>query len=428
MFRKIQIKLSLICCLATALIVLVIMLCCLNVSEKNMYGQEKTLFFLKANAISSDLHVLESIRIDWYMKNFTPPDNILYIEINGSPSTLSSLILSGEDLALIRKTKEHIKKNHLTPNTRGGSSAAEQHFEYLISSRKYLVMNGMFYKNKQELSYIYLYSLERFFHNVKMQRILFFSIWLFSIFILYVFSHIFTSRALKPVIQNEEKQKNFIAVASHELRSPLAVFKTGLSVLKNKPDAEKTTRIFSLLEHEMSRMERLVGDLLYLSKVENAGLKFHFEHVSLADLLTSIYEQYAEIAQKKRLTFSITIAAPGDYSCFCDRQRIEQAIIILLENALSYTPSGQSVTLNLYRSHKKYYIQVIDTGTGIPDSEKEKIFDRFYQVNTSHNQKEHFGLGLSIAKEICHVHGGNIFVDDTKGGGSAFTLKLPLKQ
>ena len=121
----------------------------------------------------------------------------------------------------------------------------------------------------------------------------------------------------------------------------------------------------------------------------------------------------------------MSIAAGYDYNCLCDSQRIEQTVIILLDNALSYTPSGQSITLNLYYSHKKYYLQVIDSGKGIPDSEKDKIFDRFYQVNSSHSHKEHFGLGLSIAREICRKHGGKISVSDTLGGGSTFTLSLP---
>ncbi len=429
MFHKIQIKLSFICCLSTALILLIIILCCLNASEKNMYGQEKALFFLKTNNISSDLHSSESIDINWYMRNFTADKNILYIEVNGSPATLSSLILSDKDRSVIFDIKNDMKHKNMIPNTPSDSSNINQkYFEYASGHRKFLVMNTKLYKNEQEINYLYLYSLGDFYHNVKKQRLLFLGIWLFAILILYLFSYIFTSNALKPVVQNDEKQRHFIAFASHELRSPLAVFKTGLSVLKNKPDAPKTERIFSLMEHEMSRMERLIQDLLYLAKVENAELSFHFENVRLSDLLKSIYEKYAAIAKQKNLTLSLSISTDCNYGCLCDRQRMEQAIVILLDNALSYTPAGQSISLNLYCSHKKYYIQVIDTGTGISDSYKEKIFDKFYQVDSSRNHKEHFGLGLSIAKEICHTHGGKISVSDTKGGGSTFTIKLPCRQ
>lgn len=425
MFHKIQMKLSFICCSITALIVLIIILCCLSVSERTMYGQEKALFLLNAGTISSDLHFSESIDIHWYKRQHMGK-NILSIEINGSPATLSTLLLSEQEQAIIQELKDYIERENpaddstvISPNTR------QQSFPYTKDGRKFLVMHAVLTEKEQEIVYIYLYNLDNFYRNINLQRIRFLVIWLLSIFILYLFSHAFTSHVLKPLAKNDENQRHFVAVASHELRSPLAVFKTGLSILKHKPDTEKTTHIFSLMENEMSRMERLIEDLLCLSKMENAEFPFHFERTDLASLLTAAYEKYAAIAKRKNVALSLTIAASYDYNCLCDSQRIEQAIIVLLDNALCYTPSGQGVALNLYGSHKKCYLQVIDSGKGIPDSEKEKIFDRFYQVNSSHSHKEHFGLGLSIAREICRKHGGKISVSDTKGGGSTFTIILP---
>lgn len=175
----------------------------------------------------------------------------------------------------------------------------------------------------------------------------------------------------------------------------------------------------------MSRMERLIQDLLCLVKMEQAALSFEFELVNLTDLVTSIYEKYFDIAKRKNISLSLLKDELCNCICLCDAQRIEQVIIILLDNALSYTPSGQSVSLHIYQLRMKCYIQVIDTGIGITNADKEKIFDKFYQVNSSRNNKEHFGLGLSIAKEICHAHGGKISVSDTKGGGSTFTIRLP---
>ncbi len=425
MFHKIQMKLSFICCSITAVIVLFIILCCLHVSEHNMYGQERALFLLKAGTISSDLHFSESIDLHWYQRHHMGK-NILSIEVNGSPSTLSALLLSEQEQAILQELTEYAKREHpaddstaLSPNTR------QQTFTYTNNRHEFLVMKAVLIEKEQEISYTYLYNLDNFYRNINGQRIRFLVIWLLSIAILYLFSHTFTSHVLKPLAKNDENQRHFVAVASHELRSPLAVFKTGLSILKHKPDPGKTTHIFTLMENEMSRMERLIEDLLCLSKMENAEYPFHFEHTDLAVLLTAAYDKYAALAASRNLTLSLSIAAGYDYNCLCDSQRIEQAVIILLDNALSYTPGGQSVTLKLYGSHKKCYLQVIDSGKGIPASEKEKIFDRFYQVNSSHSHKEHFGLGLSIAREICHRHGGKISVSDTHGGGSTFTLILP---
>ncbi len=425
MFHKAQTKLSFICCLATSLIVLVIILCCLKVSEKTMYGKEKALFLLEANTISTDLHLGDNIDIAWYNRHHAQ-ENILYIETNGRPSTLSALILSEQEISYINEIKEYLTGKQLTKAATAEDADVSRHsLRYDSASHRFLVMHERLTEKDPQVSYLYLYCLDGYYSNIRMQRIRFGSIWLASILILYVFSHVFTSHVLKPLIQNDERQRHFVAVASHELRSPLAVFKTGLSILKSKSDSAKTTHIFSLMENEMSRMERLIQDLLCLSKAENATWSFLREPVALDHLLQGIYEKFAATAADKNLFLSLSTADGCDYNCLCDRQRIEQAITILIDNALSYTPAGEQISLNLFYAHRKYYIQVADTGTGIPDSEKEKIFGRFYQVNSSHSHKGHFGLGLSIAWEICHAHGGRLSVSDTNGGGSTFTIKLP---
>lgn len=430
MFRNIRRKLSLICCFFAAIIVLIIIFCCLKVSEKNMYQQEKALFFLKSNTIAYDLQTAENISTSWYHRVSGFPENILYIEANGSPSLLSDIILSDFEYSLIDEIKKYQKDNkNLSHAEQMLSETQQQYFQYTENDNRFLVMNTKFYdkKKENEINFIYLYNLNDFFQNVHTQRIRFLLIWLVSILFLYLFSYMFTTHVLKPVIENDTKQKHFIAVASHELRSPLAVFKTGLSILKKNADTDKEARICQLMDSEMSRMERLIGDLLCLTKTQQAVLNFQYESINLNDLLKDIYEKYHELAKNKHLTLTLSIAETCNYNYVCDSQRIEQMITILLDNALCYTPAGQTVTLTLFRSRSKYYIQVIDTGTGIPDIEKAKIFDRFYQSDRSHNQKEHFGLGLSIAKEICNAHGGKISVSDTKCGGSTFTVRLPLK-
>lgn len=395
-----------------------------------MYEQEKALFFLKSNTISYDLQTAENINISWYQRVSGLPENILYIEANGSPSILSDMILSASQRSLIDEIKKYQKNNReLSHTDQTLSETQQQYFRFTEHDNHFLVMNAKFLDKKKQnhINFIYLYNLHDFFHNVRTQRIRFLAIWLVSILFLYLFSYTFTTHVLKPVIENDAKQKHFIAVASHELRSPLAVFKTGLSILKKNTGTEREERICQLMNSEMSRMERLIGDLLCLTKTQQAALNFQYESINLSDLLKGIYEKYIEIAKNKSLTLTLSITKTSNYNYLCDPQRIEQVITILLDNALCYTPPGQTVILSLRRSRSKYDIKVIDTGTGIPDIEKTKIFDRFYQCDTSRNHKEHFGLGLSIAKEICNAHGGKISVSDTKGGGSTFTIKLPLK-
>lgn len=107
-----------------------------------------------------------------------------------------------------------------------------------------------------------------------------------------------------------------------------------------------------------------------------------------------------------------------------DKDRITQLLVILLDNALNYTESG-TITLSAYEEHDRLRLSVSDTGKGIPDSMKKRIFDKFFSADQSHSQNEHYGLGLSIAKEIAALHHAVIAVTDNEGGGSVFTILFP---
>lgn len=424
MFQKIKIRLTLICSCSTTLLVLIIVLCCLKVSEDNMYGQEKALFLLRANSISSDLNTENSISIHWYTQNMGS-SNILWLELNGEPSSLSSVVIKDEKLSAVSELKDYMKRENTLPEPETSSMGIRQRMFYWTQTahqnRRFLVMDAQVSMGTQEAEYLYLYSLENLYSRIRQQRIRFFAIWFFSMVVLSAFSYFFASLVLKPVVENDKKQRHFVAASSHELRSPLAVFKTGLSILKTEPDTEKTGRIFTLIDGEIFRMERLIGDLLYLAKAEQASINYQFQMVSLRKILNLVYEKYLPLAKERGISLSLSDA---DADCICDPQRIEQVIVILLDNALSYTPAGGSVHLSLFYSRNRCCIQVADTGNGIADADKKKIFDRFYRSSSSRSSKEHFGLGLSIAAEICKSHKAKILVSDTKGGGSTFTIML----
>ena len=113
---------------------------------------------------------------------------------------------------------------------------------------------------------------------------------------------------------------------------------------------------------------------------------------------------------------------------FCDRNRVIQILTVLLDNALSYTREGGQIDLTVSSSSRYICYAVADHGKGIPDEEKPFIFDRFYQSSRARDQKEHFGLGLSIARELAKLHKGELAVQDTPGGGCTFLLTLPVSR
>lgn len=110
-----------------------------------------------------------------------------------------------------------------------------------------------------------------------------------------------------------------------------------------------------------------------------------------------------------------------------DRGRLMQVLSVLLSNAADYAPPGSAVTLEARRGKTRALITVSDQGPGVPDREKERIFDRFYRADAARSGKSHFGLGLSVARELAALHGGTLTVRDAPGGGAAFTLSLPLR-
>lgn len=171
-------------------------------------------------------------------------------------------------------------------------------------------------------------------------------------------------------------------------------------------------------------MSRLINDMLTLSGADSSSLTLRKTAVELDTLLLSSYEKFESLARDKSISLGITLPEDSVPPCHCDKERMEQALSILLDNALSYTPAGGRVCLSLSVSQENFLMRVADNGPGIPDAEKEAVFDRFYRCDKSHKDKNHFGLGLCIAREIVRMHKGNLWAEDAKGKGTAFVIML----
>lgn len=173
-------------------------------------------------------------------------------------------------------------------------------------------------------------------------------------------------------------------------------------------------------------MSRLIDDMLTLSGTDSSHFTIQKTEVELDTLLLSVYEKFEPLAIEKGISLHISLPDALIPPCLCDQGRIEQVLSILLDNALSYTPSGGKIFLSLQSSSNQMILRVADTDIGIPDSEKKAVFDRFYRCDKSHKDKAHFGLGLCIAQEIIHLHKGRLWVEDTPEGGATFVIVLGL--
>lgn len=245
-----------------------------------------------------------------------------------------------------------------------------------------------------------------------------------AILLLFVFAWFFTARAMKPVEESRRRQMAFVSAASHELRSPLAVIQTSITALEQAPPPQ-ARRFSQTITGECARMSRLVGDMLTLAGADNGSWSVHWAQAEPETLLLDSAERFEAIAARKNIHIDVKLPEEPLPKCRCDSERIGQVLAILLDNAVSYTPEGGRVSLSAEAAHHGVRIAVADNGLGIPDAEKAHIFERFYRADLSRSKKEHYGLGLCIAKEIADLHRGKLTVRDTPSGGATFVLFLP---
>ncbi len=244
--------------------------------------------------------------------------------------------------------------------------------------------------------------------------------------LLWLVSSLFAKILLKSTAEGIQRQSDFVAAASHELRSPLTVIRASLSAAENAADEQEAKKYSKAAVAEAERMSRLVNDLLLLAGGDARSWKVQREQLDLDTLLIETSEQFAPIAKKSGLTLLLNLPEETLPAVAGDADRMRQILAVLLNNAIQYAPHGSELLLTARHRKNKVEIDVVDHGNGLPEEEKQKVFERFYRVDKSRTDKERFGLGLPVAKELTELHGGSISVQDTPGGGATFRVTLPV--
>ncbi|RLC77183.1 MAG: hypothetical protein DRJ03_13215 [Chloroflexi bacterium] len=229
-------------------------------------------------------------------------------------------------------------------------------------------------------------------------------------------------------LEELDRQKNeFISVASHELRSPLTSAKTFVQNLLDDVYGPLSDDQTSRLETVLERIDDeiiMVNTLLDFSWLETQSRPIVRKPINIATIIHGIVDEFRPRAKDKDIALSIESLEAE--TVLIDKRMTWRVMSNLLDNALKFTPSGGQVTLSVQNKDEFIEIQVIDTGIGIPEDQLERIFDRFYQVDSSTTREfGGMGLGLAIAKEIVEKHGGNIRAESQPGAGSVFHLTLP---
>ncbi|OZB93626.1 cell wall metabolism sensor histidine kinase WalK [Paenibacillus sp. XY044] len=243
--------------------------------------------------------------------------------------------------------------------------------------------------------------------------------------VIYLTSRYFANRSIEPVREAFDKQKQFIADASHELKTPLAVINTNADVLLANSDESirSQSKWLQHIKSETERMKTLTNDLLYLTQMDDARGHMIFVPFDLSEAVESVILTMEAVIFEKELSFTYDIEP--HLTLTGSSEQIKQVVMILLDNAVKYTNPRGSIHLSLKKQHNHQLLRVTNTGEGIAPEHLDSIFDRFYRVDASRSRRHGgYGLGLAIAKSIIEQHKGKISVKSVPNEKTTFDVQL----
>jgi two-component system sensor histidine kinase CiaH len=245
------------------------------------------------------------------------------------------------------------------------------------------------------------------------------------IFIFFI-SKFFANKAIEPIKNVFDKQKQFIADASHELKTPLAVINTNVDVLltNGEDNINDGSKWLYYIKSEVERMTKLTNDLLYLTQIDYSDINIIFSEFDLSEAVENVILTMEAVIYENNISLQYDIEA--NIKVYGNIEQIKQVVMILLDNALKYTNHKGSVNVTLKKYQSNILFSVINTGIGIPVECTDEIFDRFYRIDKSRaRNKGGYGLGLAIAKAIVEQHKGRIAVKSVEDESTTFTVELP---
>ena len=231
----------------------------------------------------------------------------------------------------------------------------------------------------------------------------------------------------------DQMKSNFFVNISHEFRTPLSLILGPLEkFMQEKGSAQIRLTEMERMHRNAKRLQELINQLLDLAKLESGGMKLNVTQSDFLYFIRVLCSSFESLAEGRNIRFDANIPT-GSYETLLDYDKLETILYNLLSNAFKFTPDGGGITLNVSlpndNTSQLVAISIADTGPGIPEEDKVKIFDRFYQVDSSSSREfEGSGIGLSLVKELVELMDGTIEVQSSASAGATFTIKLPLKQ
>lgn len=242
-----------------------------------------------------------------------------------------------------------------------------------------------------------------------------------SIVVVFILISVFSKKAIGPVVESIEKQKQFITDASHEIKTPLAIISANTDVLELTSGANEWTES---IRNQTNRLTELVKRLISLSKMDEEKVQLVFGEFCVSDVVWEAAAPFETLAESKGRQMEVNIQP--DIRMNGDVSSIKQLVSILLDNAVKYSSDNGSIKLSLSKTNKHVRLEVYNTADAISKESLDKLFDRFYRADSSRSRETGgYGIGLSIAKAIVEAHKGRITAFTEDGKSISFTVLLP---
>lgn len=432
MIRKLRRRLTLLMTLLTALVLAGALFVTWRLLEMQYQASAEELFTNTFSSLCDRLADAASVTDTWLTEQEQGSGCLLFLKDNGASLHYKGSVDSKtprDELETLALQGASLRLDLSKRNSDGTAVRQELHGTMSGSMGDSYFMASAILPRGENGAYLLVISLQdKAFlrQHLLLSGLQYTGLWMIGCTLLFFISYWLTGKALAPTAQALRQQKEFIAAASHELRSPLAVIKTSLQALEEPLAPDRKSGLLHNVQSETDRMTRLTDDLLLLANGDLGNLPTKLEPVAPDNLCIEVYDQFYLVARKRG--HSLTLSLPEDAvpTIRADEERLRQLLAILLNNALEHTPVGTLVELILRQESKSQTlsISVVDHGPGIPDAIKPQIFERFYRADQSRTRKQNFGLGLSVARELARLHSAALTVTDTPGGGATFVLRF----
>lgn len=339
MFQKLHRQLTFFCTVITGTILVALSLVCLLFAKKAIVQTGYTAFQKELVSVITSIQSQEYISHQWLKQMQAQHHFIIYLYDNEASVYYDRLQDSHwEDLrnAVLKKSGTDIF------NVKDGQLIAHKELTYRSSAREtYYASVGYLLRGNGQIRFVILYDTSHQTGQIAHMTIGVFAADLITFLLLILFSWFFTGRMVQPLEISQKKQQQFVAAASHELRSPLTVMLSGLETVEKSEAPTERHHFLSLIRQEGLRMQHLIADMLLLANADARGISLQINDTAPDDLLLCVYEKYENLAASKGISLQFSLGDAAYRDCALDTERITQVLSILMDNALSYTPQGE---------------------------------------------------------------------------------------